>query len=80
VRLAVRQFDIDTGAVLHKARNPALTKDGYPKLAHPGGQYALEVVLPQRQAVVKAGGEVTDVQRDAGKRLDLHGLTSGSAG
>ena len=45
MRLAVRQFDIDTGAVLHKARNPALTKDGYPKLAHPGGQYALEVAL-----------------------------------
>src|SRR5213080_2909301 len=48
--------------------------DRHPQLADPGGQYALEVALPQRQPVVVAGGEVADIQGDPGERLYLHRL------
>jgi hypothetical protein len=36
------------------------------QLADPGGQYPLEVVLPQSEPVVVSRGEVADVRRDRG--------------
>ena len=73
-RLAVGQLDVDAGVVLREARHLASASDRHPQLADPGGQDALEVALPQREPVVVAGGEVADVQRDPGERLDLHRL------
>jgi hypothetical protein len=48
-----------------------------PQLADPGGQYALEVAQQQREPVVVASGEVADVQRDPGERLDPRGGIGG---
>ena len=68
-------LDIDAGVVLSEAHDLAATKDRNTELIDPAGQDGLEVALPQRKSEVVAGGEVADVQRDAGEALDLHRLT-----
>jgi hypothetical protein len=55
-------------------RHLAFAGDRHPKLTDPGGQHALDVLLPQSEAVVVAGGEVADVQPGPGEALDLHRL------
>jgi hypothetical protein len=47
------------------------------QLADPAGQDALDVVLPQPEPVVVAGGKVADVQRNAGEPRDLSHLPLG---
>ena len=41
--------------------------DRHRQLADPAGQYALDVVLPQREPVGVPGGKVADVQRNLGE-------------
>lgn len=51
-RLALRQRDIDAGAVLRETRYCASAIDGDRQLADPRGEDALDVVPPQREPVV----------------------------
>ena len=71
-RLAVGQRDVDAGVVLREARHLTSAIDRHRQLADPVGQDALDVVLPQREPVVVARGEVADVERDHGEARDLH--------
>jgi hypothetical protein len=61
-RLAVGQLDIDAGVALREASHLASAMDRHVQLADPAGQDALDVVLPQPEPVVVAGGKVADVQ------------------
>jgi hypothetical protein len=60
-RLAVGDLDVDAGVVLRETRHLTPAIDRHPQLADPAGQYALDVVLPQPEPVVVAGGKVADV-------------------
>jgi hypothetical protein len=64
--LAARQHDVDAGAILSETRCFASAIDRHRQLADPVGQYPLDVVLPQRQAVRMSGGKVADVQTNLG--------------
>ena len=76
-RLALGQLDVDAGVVLRKARHLASAMDGHRQLVDPAGQDAFDVVLPQPEHVGVPGGEVADVQRDAGEPRDLGNLSLG---
>jgi hypothetical protein len=65
------------GLVLCEAGHLAVPDDRHLELSDPCGQDALEVVLPQRQAVVVPRWEVADVEADAGEGADLHRLSLG---
>ena len=73
-RLAACQLDVDAGAVLGESRHLASAIDRHRQLADPVGQYALDVVLPQREPVGVPGGKVADVQTNLGEPRDLRHL------
>ena len=50
-RLAISQLDVDPGAVLHEPRHLTSAVDRHPQLVDPFGEEALDVVLPQPEAV-----------------------------
>jgi hypothetical protein len=56
-RLAVSQFDIDAGLVLREPRHFPAAIDRHRQLADPVGQYALDVLLPQRKPVIVPVGK-----------------------
>ena len=60
--------------ILSEIRHLASAIDRHRQLADPVGQYALDVVLPQREAVGMSGGKVADVQTNLGKPRDLRHL------
>ena len=70
-RLAVGHLDVDAGVVLRETGHVTSAVDRHPELADPAGEYAFDVLLPQREPVVVAGGKVADVQTDPGKPRDL---------
>ena len=74
-RLAVGQLDVDAGVVLREARHLTSAIDRHRQLVDPAGEYALDVVLPQREPVVVPGGKVADVQPDPGEARDLGHLS-----
>ena len=76
-RRAVGELDVDAGVVLAEPDRLAAHEDRHPELVDPAGEDALEVALPQREAVVVAGREVADVEGDVGEALDLHRLPLG---
>ena len=63
-RTAVGQLDVDAGVVLGKARHLTSAIDRHRQLVDPGGEDALDAVLPQREPVVVASRKVADVERD----------------
>jgi hypothetical protein len=65
----------DAGVVLRESGHFTFAIDRHPKLVDPAGQYALDVVLPQREPVVVPRGKVADVQRDPGEPRDLGHLS-----
>ncbi len=73
-RLAVGQLDIDAGVVLGDTRHLTSAIDRHFQLADPAGQYALDVVLPQREPVRVPGGKVADVQTNLAEPRDLRHL------
>jgi hypothetical protein len=70
-RRPVGELHVDSGFVLHEARHLAPVKGRHGQLPDPGGQDALDVVLPQREAVVVPCGKIADVQREPGEAGDL---------
>jgi hypothetical protein len=76
-RLAVGQLDADAGLVLREPGHFTSAIDRHTQLVDPAGQYTLDVVLPQPEAVVVSGRKVADVQRDSGELPDLNLLTLG---
>jgi hypothetical protein len=62
--LAIGQLDVDAGVVLRETRRLASAIDRHGQLVDPAGEYALDVVLPQPEAVGMSGGKVADVQTD----------------
>src|SRR5262245_39107109 len=74
-RLTVSQFDIDAGVVLRDSRHFPSAIDRHRKLADPAGQYALDVLLPQREPVIVPGRKVADVLTYPGKPRDLGHLS-----
>ena len=73
-RLAVGQLDVDAGVVLRETRHLTSAIDRHRQLVDPAGEYALDVVLPQREPVIVPGGKIADVQRDPGEPCDLRHL------
>ena len=73
-QLTVRPADVDAGGVLSETRHLASAVDRHRQLVDPVGQYPLDVVLPQREAVGVPGGKVADVQANLGKPRDLRHL------
>ena len=76
-RPAVGQLDVDAGVVLRETGDLDAVVDRHPQLADPASQDALDVVLPQPEPVVVAGGKVADVQTDAGEPGNLGHLSLG---
>jgi hypothetical protein len=74
-RLTVEERDVDAAFVLRETCQLASTIDRHRQLADPLGQDALDVVLPQREAVVVPGGKVADVQGDHVEALDVSNLS-----
>src|SRR5260221_7033735 len=73
-RTAASQLDGDAGVVLGKARHLTTAIDRYRKLVDPGGEYALDALLPQREPVAVASRKVTNVERDHREGPDLSDL------
>ena len=73
-RLAFGQLDVDAGVVLGDTRHLTSAIDRHCQLADPASQYALDVVLPQREPVGVPGGKVADVQGNLGEPRDLRYL------
>ena len=63
------------GVVLRETCHFTSAMDRHGQLADPAGQYALDVLLPQRKPVVVAGGKVADVQTARGESRDLGHLS-----
>jgi hypothetical protein len=61
------ELHVDAGGVLREARHLTAAVDRHRQLVDPAGQDALDVLLPQREPVGVAGGEVADVQLHAGE-------------
>src|SRR5882724_4488939 len=74
-RLAVGQFDADAVVILRKTRHLTSAIDRHRQLVDPAGEYALDMVLPEREPVVMPGGKVADVQTDPGEPNDLRDLS-----
>jgi hypothetical protein len=74
---AVGERDVDATIVLAEPDDLVAHEDRHTELVDPTGEDAFEVALPQREAVVVAGGEVADVEGDVGVALDLHHLPLG---
>jgi hypothetical protein len=72
--LAACHLDVDTGAVLGDIRHLTSAIERYPQLVDPAGQYALDVVLPQRESVGMPGGKVAHVQTNLGEPGELRRL------
>ena len=70
-RPAVGQLDLDAAVVLREAGDLGAVVDRHRQLGDPAGEDALDVVLPQPEPVGMPGGEVADVQPDAGESRDL---------
>ena len=66
-RLAVGQLDVDAGVVLRETGDLTTAMDRHRQLVDPAGEYALDVLLRQREYVVVPGGEVADAHRDPGE-------------
>jgi hypothetical protein len=73
-RTTVGQFDIDAGAILSDTRDLTSVINRNAQFVDPAGQYALDVVLPQRKPVRVPSGKVADVQRNLRKPRDLRYL------
>ena len=73
-RTAVGELDVDAGVVLGKARHLTCAIDRHCQLADPGGEDALDVVLPQREHVVVASRKVADAERVQREARDLRDL------
>jgi len=73
-RPAFGDLHLDAGVVLRETGHLTAVVDRHPQLADPAGQDALDVVLPQPEAVVVAGGKVADVQRNPGELRNLSHL------
>ena len=61
-RLTIAELDVDAGLVLREARHLVAVGDGHRQFVDPAGEYALDLVLPQREAVIVPGGKVADIQ------------------
>src|SRR5690348_11202252 len=70
-------MDLDPGLVLREAGDLSSAIDLHAELADPGGEDALDVLLPQRQAVVVARRKVADVEAKPRKPIDLGHLALG---
>ena len=72
--LAVRYVDVDAGLVLREAGHLASAVERHRQLADPAGEYALDVLLPEREPVVVPGRKVADVQAGGAEPRDLSDL------
>jgi hypothetical protein len=72
--LAVGELDYHTGSVLYEARHLAAVIDRHTQFSDPSGEYALDVLLPQGQAIIVPGRIVADIQSNAGEPDDLGNL------
>ena len=70
-RLAAGEHDVDARRVLLEAGDLPAVQDRHVELGDPARQDALNVFLPQPEAVRVARGEVADVQTDSGEPGDL---------
>src|SRR5262249_24049840 len=70
-RLAVGQRGVNAGVILGETGHlsPAIYR--HPQLIDPAGEDALDVNLPEPEAVIVPGGNVADVQTDPGEASDL---------
>ena len=68
------ELDVDAGIVLREARHLAFAIDRYRQLGDPGGEDALDLVLPEREPVVVASRKVADVERRHPEARDLQDL------
>ena len=76
-RRAVGQLDVDAGVVLREPRDVTVAMDRHLELGDPAGQDALDVLLPQPEAVRMPGGKVADVQGGPGEGVDLDRVSLG---
>jgi len=76
--LAVGYLNIDAGFVLREAGDLTRTVELHRQLDDPAGEDALDVLLPEAEAVGVPGREVADVQFDAAESRDLRLLTLGN--
>ena len=73
-RLAVAQVQVDACLVLPEPGNLAAAIDRYAELTDPVGQQALDVFLPERQAIGMARREIADVEVHRAEAMDLRGV------
>jgi hypothetical protein len=68
----VARLDVDAVVILREARHLAPVLDYHADLAHPRVGDALDVLLPQGEAVAVAGWKIAEVERDVREGGDLH--------
>ena len=71
---AVGEHDIDAGFILRDIRDFASAIDRYAEFTGPLGKDALDLVLPERQAMRIPRRKIADVEPDPGKARDLRHL------
>jgi hypothetical protein len=69
-------MDVDPGAVMADAGDLAFAINRNVQPFDPAGQYALDVVLPQRKSVRVSSGKVADVQPDLSEPRNLRHLAA----
>src|SRR5262245_27112919 len=74
-RLAIGQLDFDAANVLGETRHLTPVIGRYTEFINPGGEYALDMLLPQGQPVVVPGRKVADVQRNTREPGNLCNLS-----
>jgi hypothetical protein len=72
--LAAGERNVDAGRVLNEACHLGVSIDRYRELLDPVGQDALDVALPQREAISVPGGEIADVEPGPGEARELGDL------
>src|SRR5262249_17775561 len=74
-RSAVGERDVDVRLALRKSGHRAAAIDRHLELAHPLAKQALDLALPEAEAVGMARGEIADVEFCRGVAIDLRDLS-----
>src|SRR6185295_9269602 len=74
-RRTVGHLDVDAGVVLGDTSHFTSAIGRHRQFADPAGEYALDVVLPQREPVIVPRRKVADAQGDQGEPSDLRRLS-----
>src|SRR6185437_8182644 len=70
-RLAGGQLDIDAAVVLRETCHFTSAIYRHRQFVDPAGEYALDMLLHQRESVIVPGGKIADVQMGPCERSDL---------